>query len=157
MLRLLFVLHFAVVIEEIGVYIIHHIYFPLIRCLFWICFFPSLIQLPLGRTHNGSMSYDKMLKEGWLTQAVNGTSTPNAGTCPANQECPAGIVTMPDGLHGGLVDVTQKAARDYAWSMIEDGCGCACFVSVLSFVIRYSIISILVLIVFFFFPFLCLL
>lgn len=33
------------------------------------------------------------------------------------------MVTMPDGLHGGLVDVTQKAARDYVWSMIEDGYG----------------------------------
>ena len=35
-------------------------------------------------SHNGSMSYDKMLKEGWLTQAINGTvnNTHTRSTAP---------------------------------------------------------------------------
>ena len=49
-------------------------------------------------THNGSMSYDKMLKEGWLTQAINGTvntqthrdtqqSSPSTSTSTAPASC----------------------------------------------------------------------
>ena len=66
-----------------------------------------------------------MMLHSHTTSHTKGTSTPNGGpkSCPAKEECPAGVVTMPDGLHGGLVDVTQKAARDYVWSMIEDGYG----------------------------------
>jgi hypothetical protein len=72
-------------------------------------------------SHNGSLSYDTLLSSGWLVQAVAGTSTPNAGECPQGELCPPGVVTMPDGLHGSLVDVTNPAARDYVWSMVADG------------------------------------
>jgi alpha-glucosidase (family GH31 glycosyl hydrolase) len=72
-------------------------------------------------THNGSLSYDKMASEGWLTKNLN-ASEPIPATCPAGNICPAGLVTNPDGLHGNLVDVTNPAAMEYVWSMLEDGC-----------------------------------
>jgi alpha-D-xyloside xylohydrolase len=72
-------------------------------------------------SHNGSLSYDTMRENNFLLQAVAGTSTPNAGECPAGELCPPGIVTIADGLHGSLVDVTNPAARDYVWSMVMDG------------------------------------
>jgi alpha-glucosidase (family GH31 glycosyl hydrolase) len=66
-------------------------------------------------SHNGSLSYDKMLEEGWLTQTVN-ESQREPSSCPSNNKCPPGVVTLPDGLHGGLVDVTNSGAMDYVWS-----------------------------------------
>ena len=56
-----------------------------------------------------------MLAEGWLTQTVN-ESQHEPSSCPTNNKCPSGVVTLPDGLHGGLVDVTNSGAMDYVWS-----------------------------------------
>lgn len=66
-------------------------------------------------SHNGSLSYDRLLSSGWLTATVNSTQ-PEPPICPANNRCPEGTVTLPDALHGGLVDVTNTAAMDYVWS-----------------------------------------
>ena len=71
-------------------------------------------------SHNGSKSYDTMVSKGWLTETIN-HSRPEPETCPENNLCPPGIVTLPDGLHGCLVDVTKPAAMDYVWSMLEKG------------------------------------
>ena len=71
-------------------------------------------------SHNGSLSYDKMLAEGWLVGTLN-TSEPEPPVCPANNLCPSGLVTLPDGLHGGLVDVTNPRAREYVWSRVNEG------------------------------------
>ena len=60
-------------------------------------------------SHNGSLSFDKLLANGWLTQTVN-ASEPEPPSCPPNNRCPPGVVTLPDGLHGGLVDVTYASA-----------------------------------------------
>ena len=60
-------------------------------------------------SHNGSLSFDKLLANGWLTQTVN-TSELEPPSCPPNNRCPPGVVTLPDGLHGGLVDVTYASA-----------------------------------------------
>ena len=59
-------------------------------------------------SHNGSLSFDKLLANGWLTQTVN-ASEPEPPSCPPNNRCPPGVVTLPDGLHGGLVDVTYAS------------------------------------------------
>jgi len=72
-------------------------------------------------SHNGSLSHATMLANGWLVQAIGGSSTPPPGDCPAGESCPDGLVTIPDVLHGNLVDVTNPAARDYVWSMVQDG------------------------------------
>ena len=57
-------------------------------------------------SHNGSLSYEKLLSEGWATRSIAHPGQP---------------VYLDDGLHGLLVDPTQKAARDYVWSMVQDG------------------------------------
>ena len=72
-------------------------------------------------SHNGSLTYDAMLEQGLFVRAINGTATPGAGDCPAGELCPPGVVTMPDGLHGSLVDVTNPAARDFVWGKILEG------------------------------------
>lgn len=61
-----------------------------------------------------------MLAEGYMTGTVN-KSLPVPTVCPAKNKCPKEITTLPDGLHGTLVDVTNPDALDYVWSMIEDG------------------------------------
>ena len=71
-------------------------------------------------SHNGSKSYDTMVSQGWLTETIN-HSRPEPKVCPKNNLCPPGVVTLPDGLHGCLVDVTKPAAMDYVWSMLEKG------------------------------------
>ena len=60
-------------------------------------------------SHNGSLSFDKLLANGWLTQTVNASEL-EPPSCPPNNRCPPGVVTLPDGLHGGLVDVTYASA-----------------------------------------------
>ena len=60
-------------------------------------------------SHNGSLSFDKLLANGWLTQTVNASEL-EPRSCPPNNRCPPGVVTLPDGLHGGLVDVTYASA-----------------------------------------------
>ena len=72
-------------------------------------------------SHNGSSTYDAMLQQGLFVRAINGTATPTGGTCPSNELCPPGVVTIPDGLHGSLVDVTNPAARDFVWAQLLDG------------------------------------
>lgn len=47
---------------------------------------------------NGSRSFDKLNSSGWLVQSISNRPAP---------------VYEPDGLHGGLVDPTQQAAREY--------------------------------------------
>ena len=59
-------------------------------------------------SHNGSLSFDKLLANGWLTQTVNASEL-EPPSCPPNNRCPPGVVTLPDGLHGGLVDVTYAS------------------------------------------------
>ena len=44
-----------------------------------------------------------------------------AAVCPPKNRCPVGVTTLPDALHGTLVDVTNPEALSYVWSMIEDG------------------------------------
>ena len=51
---------------------------------------------------------DKLLANGWLTQTVNASEL-EPPSCPPNNCCPPGVVTLPDGLHGGLVDVTYAS------------------------------------------------
>ena len=71
-------------------------------------------------SHNGSTTYDHMLRSGYFVRAVNGTSTPSS-VCPSGELCPAGVVTMPDSLHGSLVDVTNPAARAFVWQQVVQG------------------------------------
>jgi alpha-D-xyloside xylohydrolase len=71
--------------------------------------------------HNGSLAYERMLAEGWLARPVAGSRTPPAGQCPAAELCPPAVVTMPDALRGGLVDVTNPAALAYVWGMVREG------------------------------------
>ena len=72
-------------------------------------------------SHNGSLTYDHMLANNFFVQPVAGTLTPDGGACPQGELCPPQVVTMPDGLHGSLVDVTNPAARDYVWGQVVDG------------------------------------
>ena len=72
-------------------------------------------------SHNGSKTYDAMLAAGLFVKAVGGSATPPAGACPRGQLCPPGVVTMPDDLHGSLVDVTNPAARDFVWARLLKG------------------------------------
>ena len=72
-------------------------------------------------SHNGSLTYDTMLQNNFFVTPVAGTLTPAGGECPQGELCPPQVVTMPDGLHGSLVDVTNPAARDYVWSQVLDG------------------------------------
>lgn len=71
-------------------------------------------------SHNGSKSYDTMVANQWLTTTVNASELVPA-QCPPNNLCPSGLVTLPDGLHGNLVDVAQAAAMAYVWTMLEEG------------------------------------
>jgi alpha-D-xyloside xylohydrolase len=48
---------------------------------------------------NGSQSFDTLNSSGWLVQSISDAPAP---------------VYENDALHGGLVDVTQSAAREYA-------------------------------------------
>lgn len=71
-------------------------------------------------SHNGSVSYDRLLHEGWVTRTLD-PARPDPAACLRGTLCPPGVITLPDALHGALVDVTQPAARRYVWSVIEDG------------------------------------
>merc|ERR1712070_15708 len=71
-------------------------------------------------SHNGSLSYEQLLKKGWMTGTVNASKRVPT-VCPPRNRCPAGVTTLPDDLHGTLVDVTNDDALDYVWSLIEDG------------------------------------
>jgi alpha-D-xyloside xylohydrolase len=72
-------------------------------------------------SHNGSLTYDALLAGGHFVKAIRGTATPAPGRCPPGELCPPGVVTMPDGLHGSLVDATSPAARDFVWARVVDG------------------------------------
>jgi alpha-D-xyloside xylohydrolase len=71
--------------------------------------------------HNGSVAFERMLAEGWLVRPMAGSQTPPSGQCPVTERCPPTVVTMPDALHGALVDVTNPSALAYVWAMVREG------------------------------------